>query len=171
MATGPRYRVQFRRRRQGKTDYRYRLRLLKSGSARAVVRNSLRQTRVQIIKFDLTGDQVMIAGSSSELLKFGWKGTVSNTPSAYLTGYLTGLRAKGKGIEEAVLDIGLANPSKGSKVFASLKGMLDAGVQIPHSEGILPNMVRIQGSHIPNRGEEISALFETVKAKIEEGHS
>ncbi|EQD30588.1 50S ribosomal protein L18P, partial [mine drainage metagenome] len=37
MSTGPRYRVAFRRRREGKTDYRARLRLLKSDRPRAVV--------------------------------------------------------------------------------------------------------------------------------------
>ena len=46
MSTGPRFRVHFRRRREGKTDYRVRLRLLKSGTARAVVRFSDRLVRV-----------------------------------------------------------------------------------------------------------------------------
>ena len=38
MASGPRQRNQYRRRRSGETDYRRRLKLLKSGECRAVVR-------------------------------------------------------------------------------------------------------------------------------------
>ena len=40
MATGPRYAVKFRRRREGKTDYKKRLNLLKSELPRFIVRIS-----------------------------------------------------------------------------------------------------------------------------------
>ncbi len=49
MAQGPRYKVAFRRRREGRTDYRQRARLLRGGVPRAVVRVSLRHTSVQIV--------------------------------------------------------------------------------------------------------------------------
>ena len=49
---GPRYKVPFRRRREAKTNYRHRLKLLKSGLPRAVVRKSLKHTTVQFIKYD-----------------------------------------------------------------------------------------------------------------------
>ncbi|EDY35873.1 hypothetical protein ABOONEI_1072, partial [Aciduliprofundum boonei T469] len=100
----------------------------------------------------------------SHLKKYGWKGSFKNTPAAYLTGYLAGKLALKKGIEEAVLDIGLQSPVKGSRVFAALKGMVDAGLYVPHSEEVYPSEDRIKGEHI---SEEIAKMFEEVKAKME----
>ena len=95
MSTGPRYRVHFRRRREGKTDYRVRLRLLKSGSPRAVVRLSDRRVRVAIVTFDPVGDRVVAAADSRELGGIAFPSTsLASTPAAYLTAYLAGLRAK-----------------------------------------------------------------------------
>lgn len=164
MARGPRYSVPFRRRREGKTDYRYRLRLLKSGMMRAVVRKSLRNITVQFIKFNAKGDEVITSASAFELRKFGWKFSTSNTPAAYLVGYLAGKRATEKNIKEAVLDIGLQHPSKGGKVFASLKGMIDAGVSIAHSDDAFPSEERIRGKHISN---DVEKEFDAVRARIE----
>jgi large subunit ribosomal protein L18 len=164
MAHGPRYRVPRKRRREGKTDYRRRLSLLKSHLPRAVVRKSQKNVLVQFIVFDPKGDKVISTTSGYELVKFGWKGSTSNIPSAYLTGYLAGKRAKEMGIVEAVLDIGLATPQKGSKVFASLKGMVDSGLDIPHNEKILPSEERIRGEHI---NDSIKNQFEQVKTKLE----
>ena len=164
MAHGPRYRVPRRRRRVGKTDYRKRIGLLKSKIPRAVVRNSQKNVNVQFIVFDPKGDKVLLNASGYELLKFGWKGSTSNIPSAYLTGYLAGKRAKEAGINDAILDIGQATPIKGSKVFATLKGIVDAGVTIPHNDIILPSPERIRGEHI---NESISNQFESVKTKLE----
>ena len=70
---GPTYKVPFRRRREFKTNYRYRLKLLKSKLPRAVVRKSLKHTIVQFIKFDSEGDQVLATASSIELKKLGWR--------------------------------------------------------------------------------------------------
>ncbi len=165
MAGGPRYRVPFRRRREGKTDYRYRLRLLKSGLPRAVFRRSNRYITVQIAEFSEKGDIIVASSTSKELSKYGWKGRFSTTPAAYLTAYLTGKKAISKGIERAVFDMGLYVPSKGSRAFAALKGLVDAGLEIPHGEGELPDESRIRGEHL---GEEVVKMFEAVKAKLEE---
>ena len=59
MSAGPRYRIKPRRRREGKTDYRSRLALLKSGKTRIVVRRSLSQMRVQFIAYHENGDTVI----------------------------------------------------------------------------------------------------------------
>jgi large subunit ribosomal protein L18 len=163
MATGPRFRVKFRRRRDGKTDYRRRKNLLRSGLPRAVVRASLRYTTVQLVKFDPKGDNILAAATTKELAKLGWKGAASNTAAAYLVGYLAGKRAVAKEVGEAVLDIGLQSPAKGSKVFAALKGLVDAGLEVPHDEGSLPSEERIRGEHLKNKPGE---AFEAVKAKI-----
>jgi large subunit ribosomal protein L18 len=156
---GPRYKVPFRRRRECKTDYRSRLKLLKSNQLRAVVRKSLKHTVVQFIQYNINGDQVLISASSKELPKLGWNASTSSLPAAYLTGLLAGKRAIGKKIDSAVLDIGLYEPIAGSKVFASLRGILDAGVNIPHGDDILPNDDRISGKHIsdstPNDVEKL----------------
>lgn len=166
MARGPRYHVAFRRRRQGKTDFRLRRKLIASDQSRAVVRCTSRNTTVQFINFDLQGDLVVAVATTKELGKLGWNRATGNTPSAYLVGYLAGKRAAENGISQAILDIGLKAPTKGSKVFAALKGMLDAGIDIPHSEDILPAEERISGTHI---SEKVPALFESVINKIKEG--
>ena len=52
------------------------------------------------------------------------------------------------GHKNAILDIGLAASSPGNRVFAALKGMIDAGLEIPHGESVLPDEDRINGLHI-----------------------
>lgn len=164
MAHGPRYRVARRRRREGKTDFRTRINLLRSGSPRAVVRRSHRNIIVQLVEYDPAGDRVIASAVAFDLKKHGWKGSTSNTPAAYLTGYLAGKKALSAGVTGAVLDIGLAPPTRGGRVFATLKGMVDAGLDIPHSEDVIPSEERIRGEHI---GDEIKAQFDSVKAQIE----
>lgn len=164
---GPRHRVPFRRRRENKTNYRYRLKLLKSRMPRAVVRKSLKHTIVQFIEYDIHGDKVLTTASSTELRKMGWTGSTSNLPAAYLTGLLAGTRATEKQIESAVLDIGLNQPIKGSRIFASLRGILDAGISLPHGENIFPNEERLTGKHL---SEGKPDEFKKIKNKILEDH-
>jgi large subunit ribosomal protein L18 len=163
MTAGPKYRVPFRRRREGRTDYRHRAALLRSGVPRAVVRKSNKGMNVQIIEYRDGADFVVASAVSKELEKMGWKYPGKNTPGAYLTGYLAGKRAKEKGLDEAVLDIGLRDPTKGNLMFAALKGLLDAGVDVPHGDEMLPADDRIAGKHLR---EGVSAAFEEVKKKI-----
>ncbi len=150
MSSGPRYRVPFRRRREGKTDYRVRLRLLKSGEERAVVRISNSRVRVSIVRFDPAGDRVVAAADSRELSHIAFPATsLTSTPAAYLTAYLAGLRAKGAGSGTAVLDLGSHHPSEGGRLAAALKGLLEAGVTIPHGEENFPTVDRLNGAHLP----------------------
>ena len=164
MATGPRYKVPFRRRREGRTDYRQRRALLRARLPRAVVRTTHRNTSGQVGEYDAKGDRIVAAAHSHELLDLGWKASTGNLPAAYLTGYLAGMRAKKKGVDEAVLDIGLKEPIKGAACFATLKGLLDAGVEIPHSEDILPGEDRLKGKHI---NAEMEKMIEEVKNRME----
>lgn len=129
------------------TNYRKRLALLKGNLPRAVVRKSLKNITVQMISFNHVGDKVLVAADSKELSKFGWKFGGGNLPGAYLTGYLLGLRAKEK-TPKAILDLGLHVSSKGARVYAALKGMLDAGLQIPMDAEVLPDQARVSGKHI-----------------------
>lgn len=148
MARGPRYRVPFRRRREGKTDYYLRQKLLRSRKPRVVVRKTLKSMIVQVTQAKPEGDFVLASAFSKELRKSGWLGGSGNTPAAYLTGYLAGVRASKKGVKEAVLDIGLNAPSNGSRIFAALKGFVDAGIMVNHDKKILPSEQRIKGEHI-----------------------
>jgi large subunit ribosomal protein L18 len=149
MVGGPRYRIPFRRRKQGKTDYQARKALVLSKLPRLVVRDTLKNMIAQVVNAKATGDEVVVYAYSGELAKsFGWKADCGNLPAAYLTGILCGYRAIEKGVNEATLDIGLQAPSKGAKIFAVLKGALDAGLAIPHDDEILPNEARITGKHI-----------------------
>jgi large subunit ribosomal protein L18 len=161
---GPRARVPFRRRRDGKTDYRKRLNLLKGNTPRAVFRKSLQNAIVQIVVYDPEGDRTVASAFSRELVRYGWSSATGNLPAAYLTGLLAGKRAKARGIVSAVLDIGLNSPTKGSRVFACLKGLLDAGIEIPHDEEVLPSVDRLEGKHL---GENVMKAFKDVKAKLE----
>ncbi len=163
MATGPRYKVPFRRRREGRTDYRGRLALIKSGKHRAVVRKSNKHMRIQLVSYDDKGDIIVATAVSTELAKLGWKQSGNSTPGAYLTGYLAGKRAREKGVNEAVLDIGLKRPIKGSVLFAATKGLVDAGVQIPHDEEMLPSDDRVKGKHLK---DGVETQFDEVKSKI-----
>jgi large subunit ribosomal protein L18 len=167
--------VAHRRRRQGKTDYRSRLGLLKSGKPRFVVRRSLNSMTCQVVKHSPSGDRSLVTVSSQHLKKFGWKGSSGNLPGAYLTGLLCGSLAKKQGISSAVLDIGLHTSTKGSRIYGSLKGAIDAGLAIPHSSDTLPNMERVKGSHIEKYSQSsgkkssISRMFDEVKSNIEKG--
>jgi large subunit ribosomal protein L18 len=151
MSRGPNDRVPFRRRREGRTDYRHRLKLLKSGRPRAVVRFSRGRVLVSLTDFDPAGDRVVAAAESSELRAIDFTGSLVSTPASYLTGYLAGLRAKSAGRTEAVLDAGLRRPSKGGRLLGALKGLLDAGLDIPHGEGLFPSADRLNGSHLKEK--------------------
>jgi large subunit ribosomal protein L18 len=158
MATGPTYRVPFRRRREGKTNYRSRRALVLSKTPRLIVRLTLKNTILQIAEAEAVGDKIVVSAHSRELAKkYGWLGSGGNVPSAYLTGLLCGYKAMAKGIETVFLDIGLHIPTKGSRIFAALKGVLDAGVEVPHSEDILPDESRISGQHIAEYGSQLSS--------------
>jgi large subunit ribosomal protein L18 len=154
--------IKFKRRMERKTNYRKRLALLKSGKVRLVIRKSLSNISVQLVNFNPSGDQTVASAVSSELKKFGWTKT-GNIPAAYLTGLLAGKKAKEKNVKEAILDLGVQTSTKGSRIYAALKGVIDAGIDIPHSKDILPSEDRINGKHI---SEEISKQFDDVKKKI-----
>lgn len=159
MASGPRYNVPMRRRREDRTDYHQRLRLLKSGKPRLVVRISNRHVRVQLITLGPTGDQTIVEAHSRDLGSFGWDAPTSNTPAAYLTGFLLGKRAVNEGVSEAVLDIGLNSASPGSKVFSVQEGAIDAGLDSPHNDAVFPDWSRTRGEHISEYAEEQDELY------------
>ena len=167
MAKDSRYCVPFRRRREGKTAYKTRKASVLSGKPRVVARNTLKNVIAQIVVAKPDGDEVLVSAHSRELSKsYGWKAPEGNLPAAYLTGLLCGLKAKAKGVKEAILDIGLHSPSKGARVFAVLKGVLDAGVHVPHSEEKLPDEKRITGEHIAHYAESLASNPDEYQSKF-----
>lgn len=164
MAKKSTYLMHFKRRREKKTNYRKRLALIKSEKVRVVIRRTLSNISVQFIDYKPNGDSTIASATSMELKKLGWKRT-GNLPAAYLTGLLVGKKAKNKNVGEAIFDLGLQTSTKGSRIYAALKGVLDSGIKIPHSENILPTEDRIKGKHI---SEEVVKKFEEIKKKIGE---
>ncbi|MFH1848728.1 MAG: 50S ribosomal protein L18 [archaeon] len=140
--------VLYRRKRAGKTDYHSRRRLLMSEKPRLVIRPSLKNIAVQFVVYATTGDRVSVGCSSLELKKKGWSAGGGNVPAAYLTGYLAGKKGIKADIKSAVLDVGRRATNKGSRICAALKGVLDAGVEVPCSKEIFPDEKRIRGEHI-----------------------
>ncbi|MAG50173.1 50S ribosomal protein L18 [archaeon] len=176
--------IPFKRKRTGKTDYRKRIRFISSNKPRLIIRKSLKNISLQIVEFHPTGDKVLLAICSSALKKYGWKASNSNLPAAYLIGLLLGLKAKKSKIDEVILDLGLYTSVKGSVLYSAMKGVVDAGLNVPHSNEVLPSEDRIKGVHISNYAklakepqflqykkdqlnpEELPKHFEDIKTKI-----
>ena len=130
--------------------------MIKSGQRlRAVIRKTNKYVIVQVVEFSPKGDITWVGVHSSILAKFGWKGDLNNTPAAYLTGLIAGLKAVKMGIRKLIPDVGLHRPVKGCRVFAAVKGLRDAGVEVPASGEVLPPGERIRGEHIRAYAERL----------------
>ncbi|CAL1367167.1 unnamed protein product [Linum trigynum] len=161
-----RFQVKYKRRRDGKTDYRARIRLINQDKNkyntpkyRFVVRFTNKDVVTQIISSTIAGDNVMAAAYSHELPRYGLEVGLTNYAAAYCTGLLLARRvlkqlemdqeyegnveATGEDYSveptdrrpfRALLDVGLVRTTTGNRVFGALKGALDGGLDIPHSE-------------------------------------
>ena len=103
---------------------------------------------MQVVEFAPAGDKVLVSAHSRELRKLGWKGPLNNLPAAYLCGLLLGKKAKAKKVTDAIIDLGLNVSVKGAALYAAIKGLVDAGLKVPHSKEVLPPENRIKGEHI-----------------------
>jgi large subunit ribosomal protein L18 len=149
--------LKFRRRRDGKTDYKRRLGLLKSGLPRLVIRSSLRDVTVQIIEYSYkSGDSILASSNSKSLKKQGWKLPCGNLPSAYLIGLLCGKLVEGK-VKKVILDSGKGKLTKGNLIYAAMKGFADSGIKIPFSDDKLPSEERISGKHIEDYAKKLQS--------------
>lgn len=154
-------RMNFKRRRENKTDYKKRLQLLSSSKPRLVVRITNKRIIAHVVSFDFKGDKTLASADSKDLKAFGFdygKRGAKNSTAAYLVGLLCGKRAVAAGHKEAILDMGLKSPTKGNKAFATLKGAVDAGLNIPHGNETTPPEQRIAGKN--------PQVFAAVKEKI-----
>ncbi len=147
-AKGPKYMVPFRRKREFRTDYRLRYKLLKSGLPFFIVRRSNRYITVSLAVPEIGGDKTLFTVSSKVLYKkYGWYG-LKNIPAAYLTGLIAGKKALEMGIKKAVINLGYAFTKRASIPFAAAMGARDAGLDIPMGEEALVDESRIRGVHI-----------------------
>jgi large subunit ribosomal protein L5e len=130
-----RYQTKFRRRNEGKTDYRARKRLVvqdKNKYAapryRLVARLTNKYVIAQVVRSELDHDVVVAAAYSSELPRYGIKFGLKNYAAAYATGLLVARRL--------LASKGLADTYKGNeKVTAEIvktKAVNDAGKSREH---------------------------------------
>ena len=103
-------------------------------------------TQVQIVKPEITGDKVVASAHSRFLIEKGWKGSRKSVPAAYLTGYIAGKKALGKGSKGAILYTGTRKYTQ--RMAAALKGVIDAGLEVPASPETFPPIERINGEHL-----------------------
>lgn len=157
MAKSANYHVPFRRRREGKTNFHRRQRLLRSTEARVVVRRSNKHQRVSIVTAKQIGDVTVVFASSQHLKDYGWKGATGNVPAAYLTGYLAGKYAQTMGVKQANLDIGINSCRKETRVSAMLCGLVNSKFEIPHDPEVFPSEERYSGKHIADYAEKLKA--------------
>ena len=155
MEKGKIFTIQFKRKREGRTYYKKRLKIILSNKYRFVVRKSLNNFQASVIEYSSKGDNVLFTVDSKALAKLGWKGNSGNLPSAYLIGLLAGKKAVEKGIKDAILDMGFNNSTKGSRLYAALAGAVDAGLKIPFNPEVLPSKERISGEHIAKYAQSL----------------
>jgi large subunit ribosomal protein L18 len=135
-----------RRLREEKTNYKKRGTLLIGKHDFITVSITNENTQVQVLKPGMAGDKVIASAHSSYLLKKGWKGSRKSIPAAYLTGYLAGKKAITNGAKDAILYTGTRKYTQ--RMAAALKGVIDAGVQVPADSETFPPDDRINGVHL-----------------------
>ena len=156
--------VSKRRRIENKTNYHKRLILLKSKSPRLVIRKTNKYIILQIIESERAQDKIVYAVNTSELLEHGWpearKGSLKSLSAAYLGGLLLGKKAKVIK-ERVVLDTGLIPSTKGSRIYAGVKGIADSGIKINFDEKMIPTKERIEG-----KNTKVADVFSKIKSKV-----
>ena len=156
--------VPYRRKREGKTNYKKRLEYLKSKQLRLVIRKTNKHMILQIVQYHPDGDKVLLGVSSKKLETHGWKHSEKNTPACYLIGLIFAKAAKQHKVKKAILDLGLQTPIKGSRLYAALKGVIDGGIEIPASDTVFPTEERINGQHLQNK--DVTKDFEKIKTTL-----
>ena len=157
-----------RRRRESKTDYSIRKKLLKSGIPRVIFRKSNRYVIAQYVISSEARDRIVTGITSKILLKYGWpedmSGSLKSLPASYLTGFLLGRRIREKKLETPIIDLGMIRSVNKSRAFSFIKGLVDAGIEIKCGKESFPEEERIQGKKLKR---DFSIYFSRIKSKIE----
>ena len=120
-------------------------------------------TQVQILTPGMTGDTVVASAHSRYLLEKGWKGSRKSVPAAYLTGYLAGKKAMGKGAKGAIMYTGTRRFTQ--RMAAALKGVIDAGLEVPADPETFPANERINGEHLTVKNE-VSKIKSAIDSEV-----
>jgi len=152
-----------RRLREEKTNYRRRRAMLMGKKDFITVKISNENMLVQIHAPELAGDKVIASAHSRFLLKNGWKGSRKSVSASYLTGYFAGKKAMGKGVKDAILYSG--TDSYTQRMAAALKGVIDAGMQIPANSETFPSDERINGQHLKVKND-IGKVKSTIDSEV-----
>ena len=158
-----------RRRREGKTDYQARLSMIRANAIRIIVRKTNRYMIAQAVENKETKDFTICFANSKELISKGWNekqnGSLKSIPAAYLTGILLGNKIKKLNLKKKfILDAGIIESTKGSRVYAVVKGLIDLGINVPCSEEVIPSMERMQGQHMKKK-PDIEAFKNKISGK------
>lgn len=158
-----------KRRLERKTNYAKRKKILEHSKARIVIRKSNKYIVVQYVESREAQDSIIVHTSSKELLNYGWpsesSGSLKNLGASYLTGLLFGNKIKEKKElvkEKIVLDSGLIRSTKGSKIYAAVKGIIESGLNLPCGKEMFPEDGRI-------KNDKIAGFFDKVKENLLKG--
>jgi large subunit ribosomal protein L18 len=158
-------RTQKRRRKENKTDYLKRLKLLKSEKPRIIFRRTNRFIISEYIVSEEAQDKVVFGFDSRKLNDYGWpknaQGSLKSITASYLTGFLTGKTILKEKLELPILDAGMNRAIHKNKIYAFLKGLIDAGMKINCDKEFFPEEERIKGQHLKNK-----VPFDEIKLKI-----
>ena len=153
-----------RRRKECKTDYKLRKKLLESGIERIVIRRTNKYFILQRVESSEAQDKVILTFSSKELLENGWdkkfSGSLKSIPAGYLIGLLVAKKIK-KG--KFIVDVGMTRTIAGNRTFAVVKGLIDGGLDIKADEKVFPSKERLEGKHLKSETKEMIAK---VKEKL-----
>ncbi len=151
-----------RRLRNEKTNYKKRGTMLMGKRDFITVNITNQNTQVQILKPGIAGDVVIASAHSRYLLEKGWKGSRKSIPAAYLTGYVAGRKALLLGAKNAILYTGTKRYTQ--RMAAALKGVIDAGLEVPADAETFPPAERINGEHLSVKNEVLQ-----IKSTIDGG--
>jgi large subunit ribosomal protein L18 len=165
-------RIPKRRRREGKTDYLIRLKMLRGETPRVIFRKTNKYVIAQYVTSKEAKDKIEIGMSSKKLKEFGWPdefdGSLKSVTASYLTGLLIGKEIVKNKLETPIVDFGMTRVLSKNRTFAFIKGLIDAGVKIKCPEEDFPEEERIEGKHMK---KDFSKTFKEIKSNIDKNES
>ena len=193
-----RYQTPFRRRRECKTDYVQRSSLIQQDKTkygakkyRLVARITNTKVIAQVVAAELDHDVTIAQAQSTELTKYGIKLGLSNYAAAYCTGLLVARRLLKKlGLDEifktavndeeededarrpfkVLLDVGLRRTTTGARVFGVMKGAVDGGLFVPHSDKRIAGGEKEKKQRYFILGGHVADYMKKLKAENEEAY-
>ena len=158
-----------RRRLENKTDYKVRMKFLKSGAPRIIFRRTNRYIIAEYAVSEEAKDRIVLGITSKALLKKGWpekmKGSLKSLSASYLTGLLFGREIAKKKLETPILDIGMMRSMPKGRIFSFVRGLADSGIKMKCNPEFFPSEDRIKGKNMKN---DFSSVFSKIKNEIED---